>query len=249
MGKRKKRVKTFAKTSLVVLLTLYYSVKAIVSFKFAMDSEIAWQSAVQWAKRLVKSTGVAFDVNGLENIERGEPCVIVANHLSAADIPTLISALPIDFRFIAKRELLSLPFLGKAMEVTGNIVVDRDDRSGGAKAMKKSITYINRGKSILIFSEGTRSKEKKIGQFKQGAFLIAKKAKIPLLPVVIWGTDVIMPKGEGVVVSTGVYVKVLEPIRPGMYMNWTVKEFSDKVRDIMAKGLLEMEYGATGVDK
>ena len=59
----------------------------------------------------------------------------------------------------------------------------------------------------------------------------------------------IMPKGEGVVVSTGVYVKVLEPIRPGMYMNWTVKEFSDKVRDIMAKGLLEMEYGATGVDK
>ncbi len=249
MSKRKKSVKTFAKTSLVVLLTLYYSVKAIVSFKLARDSEIAGQSALKWAKRRVSSTNIAFDVDGLDNIERCKPRVIVTNHSSAADIPTLISALPIDFRRIAKREVLSLPFLGKAMEVRGNIAVATDDRSGGAKAMKKSITYINRGKSILIFPEGTRSKGKKIGQFKQGAFLIAKKAKIPLLPVVIWGTDVMMPKGEGVVASAGVCVKVLESIRPGMYMNWTVKEFSDKVRDIMAKGLLEMKYSATEADK
>lgn len=104
--------------------------------------------------------------------------------------------------------------------------------------MKKSITDISRGKSILIFPEGTRSEEKKIGQFKQWDFLIAIKAKIPLLPVVVWETDVIRPKGGGVVASAGVCGEVFEPIKPGMYMNWTAKEFSDKVRDIMAKGLL-----------
>jgi len=127
------------------------------------------------------------EIEGKENIEKNTAYVIVSNHQAMFDIP-LLHALKLHRRWIAKKSLIKMPFVGHAMLIHGDILLERGEASSAKKMINRALKVLDMGVSIAIFPEGTRSRFGKVGRFKEGAFLLAKKAGAPILPIVIDGT-------------------------------------------------------------
>ncbi len=123
---------------------------------------------------------------GEENIDSSKSYLIMMNHSSFYDI-VVVNSLPINMRWIAKDELKKVPILGHILTLKGDIFVKRGNPESAQNMMIKSLGYLRSGISISIFPEGTRSKSGKVDDFKEGAFVIAKKARMPILPIVIKG--------------------------------------------------------------
>lgn len=119
--------------------------------------------------------------------------IVVANHQSHTDIP-VISRLPMDFKWVAKKELFSIPVIGWMFALSREIAVDRKDARAGAKALMQTVKYLESGFSVVFFPEGTRSKDGRLLPFQDGPFRIALKKKIPILPVVVEGTGKLLPR-------------------------------------------------------
>ncbi len=133
-------------------------------------------------------------ITGLENLSPGENYVIIANHQSIADILVLLSIFPQQFKFVAKRELYKVPFLGWHMAASGYMALDRASPESGKAIMLKAINWLKRGASVLFFPEGTRSRDGRIYPFKLGAFKVAFESGCKILPIVIDGTGSAVPK-------------------------------------------------------
>jgi 1-acyl-sn-glycerol-3-phosphate acyltransferase len=131
---------------------------------------------------------------GQENIVPGKNYVVVGNHQSMMDIIVLLAALPVDFRFLAKRELFSIPFFGWHIRFAGYIPIDRSSRESGQQAMNSCRAWLRKGVSVVLFPEGTRSLDGEIQRFKTGAFKLAQAEGLEILPVVIEGTRDAIPK-------------------------------------------------------
>lgn len=150
-----------------------------------------------WAKMILGTSPIwRLHVEGLKNIRKGKPYVIIANHQSMLDILVLLAAVPLDFRFIAKQELFSLPFVGWHMTFADYIPIVRNAPSSRRKAILEAEKRLRKGASLLIFPEGTRSPDGVMRPFKLGAVKIAQKLGIELLPVVIDGTGLALPKNS-----------------------------------------------------
>ncbi len=121
------------------------------------------------------------------------PYVVVSNHQSFADIP-LISHLPWEMKWVAKRELFKVPFIGWMLQLAGDIPLDRQDRRSGARMLMIASRYLSQHCSVIFFPEGTRSPDGRVGRFTDGAFAIAVKAHVPVLPVVVDGSRDCLPK-------------------------------------------------------
>lgn len=140
------------------------------------------------------------------------PYVVVSNHLSQADIPVM-SYLPWEMKWVAKAEVMDIPFLGRMLHLAGDIPVDRKDRRSGAQALIKARDYLSKRCSVMFFPEGTRSLDGRMLAFNDGAFRLAIKAGVPILPIAIEGTQNALPKhswrfGD----ARDIRVKVLPPI-------------------------------------
>lgn len=142
---------------------------------------------------------------------RTRPYVVVSNHASDAD-PFLLSFLPWDMRWIAKEELYRLPLIGQLMQWSGDIAIARSSREGARAAMEEAKRSLDAGISIMIFPEGTRSKDGKLLPFKDGAFRLAIEAGVPILPVAIAGTEACRPKGSKWLGEASAVARVLEPL-------------------------------------
>jgi 1-acyl-sn-glycerol-3-phosphate acyltransferase len=121
------------------------------------------------------------------------PYVVVSNHQSLADIP-LISHVPMEMKWLAKDSLFRLPLLGWMMGLAGDIPVDRTDRRSGARALLAAGRMLANRCSVIFFPEGTRSRDGRVGAFNEGAFLLAIKAGVPVLPLAIDGSSDCLPK-------------------------------------------------------
>lgn len=153
------------------------------------------------------------DKSGHENIDDRTPYVIVSNHLSLADIP-VISNLPWEMKWVAKKELFHLPVVGWMLRMAGDISVDRQAANKRVGVFKKSTKYLNNNISVIFFPEGTRSKTGTLKRFAPGAFDLAIRNGVPILPIAIDGTQGCLPKKDWLF-KPDVYVKikVLEPIQ------------------------------------
>ncbi|MCZ2156019.1 MAG: 1-acyl-sn-glycerol-3-phosphate acyltransferase [Bryobacterales bacterium] len=120
------------------------------------------------------------------------PFIIVSNHQSHTDIPVLCR-LPFDLKWVAKKELFSVPVVGWMFALSGEIAVDRTDTRAGAKALIQTGKYLENGFSVVFFPEGTRSEGRRLLRFQDGPFRIALKKRIPVLPVVVEGTGKLLP--------------------------------------------------------
>lgn len=140
------------------------------------------------------------------------PYVVVSNHQSLADIP-LLSHLPWEMKWIAKEDLFDIPIMGWMMRMAGDIPVDRESRRKGVQALHHAGRYLQQKCSVMIFPEGTRSPDGRVRGFTDGAFHLAIRAKVPILPVALEGSYGCLPKhnwkfGE----PQEIFMKVFPPI-------------------------------------
>lgn len=171
---------------------------------------LIWQSQ---ASKILLPIG-SFTIEGREKAVKGSTYVVISNHQSIIDI-LFINTLGYRVKWISKIENNKIPILGWYLRMADYISVDRGNEESKVAMIEKSLNCLKNGSSIMIFPEGTRSKDGELGFFKRGAFQLAIQAGVPILPVVIDGTGGILPK-HGLVFGTGhdIKMKVLDPVLP-----------------------------------
>ncbi len=165
-----------------------------------------------WAKVALWANGVKVKVVGLEQIPGQGPYVFMSNHQGSYDIFALLGHLPFQFKWLAKREIFSIPILGWAMKATGYISIDRQGNRDTVKAMKRAAEKIHQGMSVVIFPEGSRSPDGLIQPFKKGGFTLAIKSQVPIVPIAISGSREIIQKGSMRVYPGSISIRIDRPV-------------------------------------
>ena len=158
--------------------------------------------------------GIRVVVEGLEHVDGLRPTVYCINHLSNVDVLVFEFLLPRcpGLRAMYKAELAKLPILGTVMRTAGFVPVDRANRDRAIEAVDEAVAALRAGASFLLAPEGTRSRTGALQPFKKGAFVMAIKAQVPVVPVALIGPDVAMPRGRWYVTPTTVRIRVGAPI-------------------------------------
>jgi 1-acyl-sn-glycerol-3-phosphate acyltransferase len=177
------------------------------------SGRLAHGCMVAWARLNLRLAGVHIETRGLERLDTHGPQVLASNHQSLIDILALAAVLPVPFRFVAKAELFSVPFLGWHMRRAGYIGLQRGQPRTAARVLLEAARTIRSGVNTVIFPEGTRSEDGSLGSFKGGGFLLAIRAGVPVIPVGIAGSHRIVSKGS-LEVNSGPVALVLGPPLP-----------------------------------
>jgi len=188
-----------------------------------------------WARTILRAGGITVALEGAEVIDPDAPQVLVANHVSWFDVLALVAYVPGKYRFVAKKELESVPFFGPAWQACGHISIDRQDRTRAIASLAEARRGLEEERpTVIIFPEGTRSRDGRLGPFKKGAFVLAVQAEAPLIPAAILGTHGIMPKGSWRIRSGHVVIRFGAPIPAvGLGMN-DRDELARKARDAVS---------------
>lgn len=178
------------------LLIYFYTILCgtLSLFSSLFDSSGRWQHAFArvWSRLILATSGICTRVEGAGNVIPQGPAIYCANHQSAMDIPILFVSLPIQFRFVAKRSLFRIPFMGWHLTRSGHIPVDRGHPKQARKNMDEAAEKIRAGSSVVLFPEGRRSRDGRIGPFKSGSFYLAIQAGVPVVPVTLNGTRAVL---------------------------------------------------------
>lgn len=193
------------------------SVSLLVSL-FDSGGRSQHRVARAWSRMLLRISGVKVYVEGLEKIAPAGSYVFAANHRSFMDIPVILPNIPVQFRFMANKNLFRIPFLGYHLHRAGHLPVNSSNSRESLKSMSEAAqTLDKRGISILIFPEGRRT-EGELAPFKDGAAHIAIKAGVPLVPVSVSGTREVLPMGSPFVHGGEVRIRIGDPISTVDYM-------------------------------
>jgi 1-acyl-sn-glycerol-3-phosphate acyltransferase len=228
--------------------TVVLGILSIGSSLFDRRGYFAHGCARAWSWLILATTGVEVEVEGLNQLEPGRTYVFVANHQSIYDIPILFWSLPFQLRIIAKESLGNFPMLGPHLKRTGHMLVDRrhPDRS---RILDWARNLTAKGLSLIVFPEGTRSRDGLLGKFKGGGFLLALQSGLPVVPLSVVGSRHVMRKGELTTRPGHVKLVVHQPIEPAAFVDENphageVRAFAQQVRDII-RPPVEREAGAT----
>jgi len=183
--------------ALAPILTFFVSALSLIDLLWIRKSEIKAQVFPRyWGRVLCLLSGVRVTVEGIDNIDPQQTYIFAGNHCSQYDIFSFQGYFPHDFRWIAKKELFSIPLLGQAMRQVGYISIDRSHGRQALKSLDEAAKQIAAGTSVLIFPEGTRSADGLLHEFKTGAVLLAIKAGVPIVPISFNGSYEVLPKGK-----------------------------------------------------
>ncbi len=186
-----------------------------------------WANSILWVSR-VKVT-----ISGTEKIDPERSYIYMPNHQSNADIPLLLGRLPVQFRWLAKAELFKIPIFGRAMRGVGYISIDRSNRKSAFESLGRAARTIRNGTSVLIFPEGTRSRDGRILPFKKGGFVLSVDAGVPIVPIIIRGTRDIIPKGRFMIRPAPVTMQILDPVETAGYTRKTKDALLERIRSIL----------------
>jgi 1-acyl-sn-glycerol-3-phosphate acyltransferase len=217
----------------VVLVTFVFGLAAIFVSFFSRSGNTAHKVAYGWAKSIIGFSGVKVNVTGVENIHPENSYIYMCNHQSNFDIPVLLAYLPVQFRWLAKAELFKIPVFGQGMRGAGYISIDRSDQESAFRSISEAAQKIKNGVSVMIFPEGTRSKDGKIKSFKKGGFVLAVDSGIPIVPVIIKGTYAIMSKGNLRINPGPVDLEIQKPIETCGYTRESKEALMDRVKTVM----------------
>jgi 1-acyl-sn-glycerol-3-phosphate acyltransferase len=195
-----------------VAFTVFWATLGILTWPLSPRGDLYLLYARIWSGWILESLDIPLEVIGRERLEPGQTYVLMSNHQSVFDIFALFRACDRPFRMVAKRILFWIPILGWSMWMCGFIPIDRSDRESAIKSLDRAARKIRSGVSVLVFPEGTRSRDGTLHPFKKGGFMLALKAGVPVVPVVVLGTDAIMEKGSLKVGRADVTVRIGAPI-------------------------------------
>ena len=180
------------------------------------------------------------EVIGIENIDPKKAYVMTLNHNSMADIITIYN-LPLVFKWVSKKEVYRIPIVGRLLYAHGDIVINRASAKEAMQLVhERGKEWLAKGASVAIFPEGTRSKDGEIHNFKAGAFLLAKDAGAPILPIVLNNTNKMMRKGWLMNWRNHITIKILPPISAEEVAERSVKEVMADVQSSMTEALAEI---------
>jgi 1-acyl-sn-glycerol-3-phosphate acyltransferase len=225
----------------IVVSTIGLSTLAFVTFPFSRTGNIVHHYARWWAKIQLLVSGVRVKVKGLEYLAKKAPFIYMANHQSAYDIFALLSCLPVQFRWIAKKELFAIPVLGWAMRAANYISIDRSGRKKALESIERAANKIKGGVSVVIFPEGTRSRDGSIQPFKRGGFTLALKSGVPIIPIAIKGSSDVMPRDSLRVRPGEIHITIDRAIDTAPYSLRERDALMERVR-----GTLERNLSADG---
>lgn len=194
------------------LATILGAVLALLSAIVDRSGDMVLALARIWSRVMLWAAGASVSVTIEGALERGRPYVFVANHQSTVDIWGLFVALPVNIRFIAKKQLARIPLFGWAMAAGRFIFIDRKNPVAARRSIDLAAERIRAGISVAIFPEGTRSRDGYLGPFKKGGFHLALAAAVPVVPVSIRGAGDVMRPGSVLVRPGQVQITVGKPI-------------------------------------
>ncbi|CAH2213288.1 lysophospholipid acyltransferase family protein [Tepidibacter aestuarii] len=203
----------------------------------AQKDQIVYEKASNWAKTLVELSGANVNIIGEENIPKDEAVLFVSNHQGSFDIPILLGFIKKPKAFVAKEELRKFPFISKWMEYMNCIFLNRSNNRESIKAIKQGINNLRQGYSMVIFPEGTRSEDGKLGEFKPGALKLATKSKVRIVPITISGSNNIMKKGSFIISPAEVDVMISKAIEIEEGMDKDTKSLTENIRNIINDNL------------
>jgi len=220
----------------LIVSTLVLGAAAIVIATTISPKLASATCGVWWARLNSFMAPMFVTVRGRHHIDKKQSYVIVSNHLSHLDIFVLYGWLGIDFKWVMKKELRNTPALGAACEKIGHIYIDRSDRETAIASLAAAKTKIVDGTSILFFPEGTRSTSGEMRPFKKGAFVMALDLGIPILPITILHTDMILPTRTMDLFPGRASMVVHEPIDVSGYGTERLGELMTATREVIQAG-------------
>ena len=219
----------------VVLTTIFWGTVAIfVSFLTRTGNPVHIVARI-WARGILFVSRIKVTVNGLANIDPSRSYIYMSNHQSNFDIPVLLAHLPVQFRWLAKAELFKIPIFGRAMQGAGYVKIDRFNQESAFESIKEAGRRMQNGISVMIFPEGTRSRDGKIKQFKKGGFIMATDTQVPIVPVILQGTWSIMEKSSLKINTGEVILNIESPIATAGYTRENKDGLIESVRSVMCE--------------
>jgi 1-acyl-sn-glycerol-3-phosphate acyltransferase len=222
----------------IPLVTLYTAVCGCFSLLLAAvfrDGAAAHRVARVWARLILWTCQVRVEFDGLDRLDRCRNYVFASNHQSLFDTPILFAGLPFSFRILYKQSLHAIPFLGWHLFLSGHIPVDRRNAIRARRSLERAVARVRQGVSVVVFPEGTRSREGTMGRFKPGSFLLAIKAGVPVVPVTIVESWRIMSRGRVTVRPGLVRVSLDRPIPVDGLDESSIHRLCEQVREIVAR--------------
>jgi len=191
----------------------------------------SWPKIAQlWSRHVLRVSQVSVSLKPYGDFDLDKPFILMSNHVSNMDIPTLFHAFPVEFRFLTKHTLKYVPFFGWAMMAAKFIFVDRSNPEKARQSIDAAAAAISGGRSIAVFPEGTRSPTGELLPFKKGGFILAVKTGVQVIPVYLKGAYEAMPKDTFETRAAHVEVRVGAAIDSGEYTLDTKDELMERVR-------------------
>jgi 1-acyl-sn-glycerol-3-phosphate acyltransferase len=184
----------------------------------------------------VRAAGIKIEITGRENVPVGQSCIFMCNHVSNLDPPVVLPLLPGRSSVLLKKELMNIPILGTAMRMAKFVPVERGSRRDAAQASVEAAgDALRSGLHIMVFPEGTRSRDGRLSTFKKGPFFLAQQTQTPIVPIAVSGTENLMRKGSSAITPGLARIQVLPAIEPGGHQ--TREDLLRAVRKAIADAL------------
>jgi 1-acyl-sn-glycerol-3-phosphate acyltransferase len=190
-----------------------------------------------WARSLLRAAGLNYRVEGAHYLQRGRSYVVVSNHISNLDPMLHLAGTPVPVRFLAKKELFRIPLFGAALRAVGVVEIDRAAGPSAHSTINRQVQeVVERGRSLVIYAEGTRSRNGLLRPFKKGAFMVAIRAKMPVVPCAIRGTYEAWRPGDWRLRGGEARMVFFEPISTDQMTTAHAERLRHQVHEIVAKG-------------
>jgi 1-acyl-sn-glycerol-3-phosphate acyltransferase len=208
----------------LLVVTILLSTPVILFSLMRIRTRYYGWAARGWAQWMLLVSGVKVRIEGMEHAPAGQPRIFVSNHQSWYDVFALAANIPGQYRFVAKKELARIPIFGQAWKAAGHICVDRGDRESAVRSLEEAGKLIKSdGSAVVIFAEGTRSRDGKLQPFKKGAFMVALGTGVDIIPIGISGSRQVQAKGSWRVRPGTIRIRVGKPV--------PIREYSFETRD------------------
>lgn len=221
---------------MVILDTTVLGILTITASNFDPTGNHVHYIGKFWARLNLLMSGVRIRTINRRLIDTRQPYILMSNHQSHYDVWALIGYMPLQLRWVIKKELRRIPVFGLGCERMGQIFIDRSNPERAYKSLEAAGQKIRNGASVVFFPEGTRSPDGKLLPFKKGGFKIAFAAGVPILPVTVRGSRAVLPKGTARVRPGTIELVIHEPVPLDGYSEENREELMDRIKATIASG-------------